>query len=552
MSRQLELKAPTLLPETLVRGGEAAYRQPTPLLDLVKATRFLAGMVAGLDHRGVEWLRWLAGQNSIERADIFIALYPACPTWDHVLADALDLQQSSNGAFHFRVLARRTGSERPANLLWLRSSATDPGSVLTGNGSNFLLRSTWDDTDANLVLPISTESAEVLRRWCDWTQVRSRKLTDETALAPQLVTPEGTEEGRQLWAAYLDRLDRDATAPDQSVVSVDPNTGEITAKTASGETIETLSSAGVIRPVDKVFLAVQASLGRGSLVTLDRVGRAPPLNAPMGAELFGEQGETHAGAIKRSQSFSISLFDEKTQKALDARRRGAADRLSRFSLMLREGQRWMPAPAFTLFEAELEAAAKAAKDALAAAIGGKTAGDFVQAARAKIEADYHSMLKQVGNGRSFDANAVERIVSSLTDRLRQNLEGGMRTAVSRTSVQIAAEENEQESPWGTIQTFLISAARMPREAISDGFFFRGLAVEQEAFLRAFDLFDDALVASHLAGNRVDVRPQLAMIATIEADANSTSWNRSHALFRLIKGEPEARVMAALTEVRGAP
>jgi hypothetical protein len=549
MSRLLELKAPTLLPETLVRGGEAAYRQPTALLDLLKGTRFLVGMVAGLDHRGVEWLRWLAGLNLIERADIFIALYPACPTWDHVLVDALDLQQSSNGAFQFRVLARRTGSDRPANLLWLRSSVTDPGSVLTGNSSNFLLRSTWDDTDANLVLPITTESADVLRRWCDWTQVRSRKLTDETARAPQLVTPEGTEEGRQLWKAYLDRLDRDATAPDQPAVSVDPETGEITATTPLGETIQTLTSAGVIRPADKVFLAVQASLGRGSLVTLDRVGRAPPLNAPMGAELFGEQGETHAGAIKRSQSFSISLFDEKTQKALDARRRGAADRLSRFSLMLREGQRWMPAPAFTLFEAELEAAAKAAKEALASAIGGKTAGDFVQAARAKIEADYQAMLKQVGNGRSFDATAVERIVSSLTDRLRQNLEGGMRTAVSRTSVQIAAEENEQESPWGTIQTFLTSAARMPREAISDGFFFRGLAVEQEAFLRAFDIFGDALVASHLAGNRVDARPQLAMIGAIEADATSTPWHRSHALFRLIKGEPEAHVWAALTERR---
>ena len=90
---------------------------------------------------------------------------------------------------------------------------------------------------------------------------------------------------------------------------------------------------------------------------------------------------------------------------------------------------------------------------------------------------------------------------------------------------------------------------MPREAISDGFFFRGLAVEQEAFLRAFDIFGDALVASHLAGNRVYVRPQLAMIAAIEADAASTPWHRSHALFRLIKGEPEARILAALTERR---
>jgi hypothetical protein len=54
MSRQLEFRTLTLMPERLLCGGRAAYRQPTTLLDLLKTTRVLADMVVRLAERREE------------------------------------------------------------------------------------------------------------------------------------------------------------------------------------------------------------------------------------------------------------------------------------------------------------------------------------------------------------------------------------------------------------------------------------------------------------------------------------------------------------------
>jgi hypothetical protein len=78
--------------------------------------------------------------------------------------------------------------------------------------------------------------------------------------------------------------------------------------------------------------------------------------------------------LRRRQQFTISLFDDRTRKALDNRRNEAADTLRRFSLMLQENQRWIPGTAFLLFEKELDEVAKRGMIALATATGNSSPG----------------------------------------------------------------------------------------------------------------------------------------------------------------------------------
>ena len=105
-----------------------------------------------------------------------------------------------------------------------------------------------------------------------------------------------------------------------------------------------------------------------------------------------------------------------------------------------------------------------------------------------------------------------------------------------------------------MQTFLASAARLPREVMSDPFRMRGLVTEAEAFLRAFNLFGDPLVRRYLARERVEnqAKKELAMIEeNIIGNETATPWHRAHALYRLITGAAPADVTEALLQIRPA-
>lgn len=179
-----------------VRAGSNSYSEPTPLHGLTQGMTEMYGLVGGIDHRGIEWLRWLAAQPQKPRGLIVLAVYAGSPTWDNVLMDVLDIQQGSADRLRFNVIARRHRPDRPANLLLLRSNPTNQGTVVIGDVANLLVDTSWDDTDAVLVMPLTTVGTEAIRRQMDWTEKRSKPLTAETA--PRLALPAGTEEGRRL------------------------------------------------------------------------------------------------------------------------------------------------------------------------------------------------------------------------------------------------------------------------------------------------------------------------------------------------------------------
>jgi hypothetical protein len=546
----IEVSVPDLIPDTRARGSTAEYSQPTCLTDLVGTAAEVYGLVSDLDQRGTEWLRWVAMRPHNPSVVLVLALYPGCRTWEDVLADALEIQESTGRRIHFSMLGRRIGPARPANLLWLRSSKHDPGTAIIGNLGNFLAGVTWDLTDAVMTVPLTTASAETLRQWMDWIQLHSTPLTKITVIAPQLVPPDGTEEGRRQWNAYIELLDRNLlNACDGRTVEVDPRTGEVSAEDKSGNPLPTLTSSGTLPKVDPVLKAVQKILNDGKLVSIDRVGRPPPFDAPLPPEMFGERRDDRTGAIRRRQQFTISLFDDEARKVLDNRRNDAPTRLSRFSLMLQEGQRWMPNAAFPLFEKELDDAAQKAMKALGTATNNSAPEDFVKVQRQKIQNDCQNMLTQLGRRTPPDQTLLEKVLADLLARLEGNLATGMRAKLGLGSYQLVDSPREDLQPWGTIQTFLAGSARTVREALVSSFHFRGLVVDKQAFVRAFDLFRDPLIGRVLDGQPYenDANEQLRIIRLIEDETNSSAQSRSNALWKLIQGEGEVAVRAALAQ-----
>jgi hypothetical protein len=543
--------SPAVIPDNRVLLRQRGHTEPTPISDLVKDAIFIRGTISGLDAHGVAWLRSQVVHPALKRCDLVFSLYGGCPTWDDVLLDALDLQDANTDRVAFRVLARRIGQDRPANLLWLQAEMSEPGVIVVGNVSNFMVGARWDPTDAVVVTAIDAAGADALRRWFDSVHAHSRALTSITARAPRLRLPEGTAEGERMWREYLKTLDEAVPIdvnPDAEI-TVDPDTGEI--KDAPELTP---TQAKAIAQIDPVLLAVQAALAKGTLVSIDRVGRAPPLDMPVRAEMFGEAGEQRAGAARRKQSFSITVFDEKTAKLLENRRNEIGSRLSAFSLMLREGERWMPAGAFALFEKEMRDAEEKAKQALAKATGGMKADAFVDSQAAKIEEDCRKLAQQIGPDRRVSPALMQEVRTGLIKRLSANLDRGMACGISRTVTQLSSIEDQRQSPWGAVQTFLTSAAKLPRELITDPFRVRGLVVNRDELIKAFDVFGDALVCQYLGGQRVDrmAERELELIGQIVADMEATPWQRSQALHRLIQGQGEEAILSALREPNPTP
>ncbi len=540
-SATISPELPGVLPDNRVIAGLCVYS--SPLHELTRGAAFIRGIVSGLDREGVAVIREVVAEPGLKQLLLVIAVYGGSRTWDDVLFDLLGVQDTAPDRVAFRLLARRNGPDRPANLLWVQPPSGGYGHVVTGNIGNLLVGSRWDATDAVFSARVEPASAEALRKWIDNLHALSSPLTVETAAAPRLRLPEGDAEGERLWRQYLKLLD-DREQTERVAIIIDPETGDVTAGPEP-----TPSQAKTFPQPDPVLLAVQTVVARGSVIALDRANRAPPLDAPVKAELFGETAETRSGAARRQQRFTVSLFDEDTSRRLGNRRNAMADRLAACSLMLRDGVRWVPDAADELLNAEFAAVEQEAAAALKAAIGGRDAEDFVTATLSKIAGDCAALAAQIAPARKPPPNLVEIIKSDLTERLKKNLKQGMIPGISRSRYQISSIESAREGPWDQVQTFLASAARFPREIFSEARRMFGMVTSAEALVAAFDVFHDPLVALYLDGRRVEqqARSELELIKRIEEHDSAKPKQRAHALHRLLNGKAHDEVTAALTD-----
>ena len=389
------------------------------------------------------------------------------------------------------------------------------------------------------------DAAEAARKWFDNLHAHSRKLTLETAAAPRLQPTEGDAEGERQWGEYLKVLDGQDQDHSAAEPVIDPDTGEV--EQAAEPTPSKLKS---FPQPDPVFQAVQTAMAKGALVSLERVDRIPPIDVPIRPEMLGEIGTRRVGGASRRVAYRVSLFDERTQNQLNNRHDDASKRLSDFSLMVRDGQRWMPEAAFSLFEQELAASQKKSREALLAVIGDTPATDFVAELSDKVASELRELAKQAGVRTTPPDSLLRHVLEDLTQRLETHLGKGA-PGIVRIEASLSAREDAHYSPWGTVQTFLASAARLPREVMSDRFRMQRLVTEAEAFLRAFDLFGDPLVRRYLARERVEnqAKEELAIIERIIGNKTATPWHRAQALYHLISGAAPADVTEALLQKR---
>ena len=80
----------------------------------------------------------------------------------------------------------------------------------------------------------------------------------------------------------------------------------------------------------------------GTLASVDRGSRIPPLDVPVKAELFGISAWRQAGAGKRHVAYRFTVLDDRELRKLEAVRQSAGELLRYFTFPLSNGVRWMP------------------------------------------------------------------------------------------------------------------------------------------------------------------------------------------------------------------
>src|SRR5258708_22336002 len=471
----LDLEPPFVWPEPRVLEGICAYKHQPPFRELALTSNSLFGIASSITSRGVEVLRsWLVSNVDL-KARLIIAPYPTSPTSSDGLSELRDLAASSTDrlAIHVRPLDKIT--DRATNALCFLA-ATSGGAHLVVGASEDFGNEAPQAGRINLVFRASAPLVESFKCSFNWLWANSAEIAAKgVAVIPSLVVPEGTEEGARLWRQYKSDCSAvrdfgESTSAPKIIARVDPESGDVTMQTQTGQEIPTPTEELSLKKLDQLAESVARIYEKGSLVSIDKLSRIPPLDAPLDPSLFGDEAELQRGSVTRKISMRVSIIDEKTLKGINKRRQSLRALLNRFTFGLADNIRWMPAAGRNLFESEVkrvdEEGSKLIGDLLKGGVD-----EFIKDKRGALTKDINDMYKQLGRSGQVTDKVIDRVVQTFKDRLTKAHTSTFLPTLSYSELSFTSRENAYSSPWGQAFSLLADITAFPRKALTSSFFF---------------------------------------------------------------------------------
>lgn len=533
-------------PEPRVLAEICSYEHQPPFGEVLLNARYLFGIVSALTTRGVDVLKTWMDTNKNLKVSLIVMVYPACATKQRDLYQLLDLVESTTSrlAVHIRPLEWVT--DRTANSLCCLAPDQDVVHILTGPSEDFGL-SPKNDGHVNFVFRGDPVLVEGFKRWFDFLWANSREITAEgVAQIPDLVIPKGSEEGARLWRDYM----RVCTNPDETpegpvaVAEVDPDTGDVKVKDKDGNEVTPPTEEGGIKKLDPLAEFVARLYEKGSLVSIDKLSRIPPLDAPLDPSVFGDASELQRGNVTRKVSMRVSIIDDKTLKEIDKRRQGLRTLLTKFTFGLADNMRWMPDTACALFEEELKRINEEGQKIISVLLEGGVE-KFIDAKKPALIKDINAMYAELGRPGQVTEDVITKAIESLKERLGKAQSANFMAKLSFSAVSFSRTDNAMASPWGQAYSLLSDIANFPRKALTDSFFFRGLKVKEDELIEAMNVADDALCRDFRnRGIKDRCRDELDLLSRIEKEPLE-SRKRCELVGKILAGEPISDIEKAL-------
>lgn len=538
----LKPQVPFLWPEPRVREGIAIYEDNPPFGELALGAISFFGVISAITSQGVDVLEGWLERNRDLNASVIVAVYPTCATNRSDLDRLQALVERSGGRLTAHIWPLQQATDRSLSALCFLAKHSDRFHITTGSTEDFGL-DPWLGGHLNFVFRADPCLVEAFKRHFDWLWVNSCEILSNGVTAiPDLVLPKGSEEGARVWKAYIDNL-AGIPASDETprvVAHVDPETGDVTIESPEGDTLPAPTDQLGITKLDPIAERVAHLYEQGTLVSIDKLGRIPPLDAPLDPSVFGDAAELVRGNVKRTVSMRVSVIDKKTLKEIEACRQGLRTLLTKFTFGLADNMRWMPDAARPLFEAELSRTNEEGQKLISGLTCGNV-GSFLKAKHDTLVADLNAMYSQLGRPGQVTPDVVAKVFESLKDRLEKAQSTNFMPKLSYSSITFTSTDNAFASPWGQAYSLLSDAAAFPRKALTDSFFFRGLKTPKKVLLEAMNVADDALLRDSGTLELEDrCRAELDLLSRIEK-APIESKLRCELLLKIIDGAPTASV-----------
>ncbi|MGH7340545.1 MAG: hypothetical protein ACREKH_08660, partial [Candidatus Rokuibacteriota bacterium] len=269
--------SPFVWPEPRILDGARKYAD-LPLAGLARESGGLFGTVSGLTSRGIAALRAWLDDNPRLAASLIVAVYPATATRAADLSALRDLAVRTPDRLNARVYPCDGVTAHPATVLCFLAPGADTVHMATGPTEDLGIDARCGEV--NFVFLGDPPLVECFRRYFDWLWAHSRPVSAPGVVdIPDLAIPPGTAEGERLWSRYRDAWTESRPAGD--LAEVDPETGTLRISSPDGTPLTSPTEALGLLALDDFAGAVARLYQKGSLVSIDKLSRVPPLNAPL-------------------------------------------------------------------------------------------------------------------------------------------------------------------------------------------------------------------------------------------------------------------------------
>jgi hypothetical protein len=504
--------------------------------------------VPALTSRGVRILdEWLDGNVTL-KVSIIAVVYPTCAARQSDLDDLRAIVVRHADRLTVRILPLEQVTDRSINALCFSARGSDSVTIAVGLTENLGL-DPWGLGGLNFAFQADPPLLEAFRCHFDWLWGNACDIHLPRATEiPELVLPKGSEEAAQTWLSYLNEV-RGIQAHDDatnSVAEVAMELGNDAPSTSDSPVSQSPTEQLGIRALDPLAEFVAGLYTKGSLVSVDKLSKIPPLDAPLDPNLFGDASELRSGSVTRKVSMRVSVIDEKTLKAIETCRQALRMLLTKFTFGLADNMRWMPNTARNLFEAELTRVNDEGLKLISDLLKGDV-DSFLSAKREKLVADLNGIYSQLGRPGHVTPDVVGKVVESLKARLTKAQSSDFMPKLTYSSISFSSAEGAFASPWGQAYSLLSDIAAFPRKAHTDSFFFRGLKTPRVDLLAAMDLASDVILRDSKSFELEErSKAELDLLATIE-NAPIESKARCKLVRQIIEGVPASSIERDLAE-----
>lgn len=547
----IEVQPSFIWPEPRTLEAHGVYEYVPPLRQLAQESHSLFGVVTSITIKGLEVLMDWLNDNPHLKIYLIVGVYPTCATRREDLLKLLDLMGHMSERLFARLYALEFVTERMANALCFLALKPDSDAVhlATGSSENLGQSQSGDNQPGqmNFVFQADPVLVENFKRYFDWLWVKSAEISKiGVARIPHLILPEGTEEGALLWRKFVDECNglTETSEADQMVAHVDPVTGDVKLVDGKGIEITPPTEELGLPKLDPLAEKIAQLYKKGALISIDKLSRIPPVDAPLSPDLFGDAAELQMGNVSRKVSMRVSVIDDKTLKEIEKRRNGLRLLLNKFAFGLADGMRWMPASAKMLFESEVKRISDEGQKLISDLLKGDHDA-FLKSRRPQLVMDINAMYGQLGRTGQVSEEVITKVVEDLKARLGKLQTASLMPKLSYSTISFSRAENEFSSPWGQAYSLLADIAAFPRKALTDSFFLRGLKISEDDLIEAMNVADDALCRDlRTRSIKERCKVELDLLTRIEKTPLEAK-NRCELVWQILAGDSVEAINEAL-------